>query len=67
VNLKQNTLTYVKTHNKHLLIAQKMVQEKPMNVPLEINKLHHWVQAEKHQQERKHYCSETGKLVMFNS
>jgi hypothetical protein len=32
VNLKQNTLTYVKTHNKHLLIAPKMVQDKPMNV-----------------------------------
>jgi hypothetical protein len=37
VNLKKNTLTYVKTHNKHLLIAQKMVQDKPMNVPLEIS------------------------------
>jgi hypothetical protein len=44
-----------------------MVQDKPMNVPLEINKLHHRVQVEKHQQERKHYCPETGKRVMFNS
>jgi hypothetical protein len=57
VNLKQNTLTYIKTHNKHLLIAQKMVKDKPMNVPLEISKLHHQVQAEKHQ-EGQHYCPE---------
>jgi hypothetical protein len=37
-----------------------MVKDKPMNVPLEINKLHHQVQAEKHQQEGQHYCPEPG-------